>query len=93
MAYASPLVRIEHIVTAKWVYIQLQMITAKTLPIYVCFILFLITFQSSYDRREIKSMVHHLFRAQEIQKYENGKPWLTDDHIHGIAMDLINTCK
>lgn len=38
-------------------------------------------------------MVHHLFRAQEIQNFENGKPWLTDDHIHGIAMDLINTCK
>lgn len=54
----------------------------------MCLLSCFVIFQSSYDRKEIKSIVHHLFRAQE-----NGKPWLTDDHIHGIAMDLINTCK
>lgn len=47
--------------------------------------------RSSYDRSEIKCMVHDLFRRQDLQKMEKGKPWLTDDHIHGIAMDLINT--
>lgn len=59
----------------------------------MCLLACFVIFQCSYDRKEIKSMVHHLFRAQEIQHFENGKPWLTDDHIHGIAMDLINTCK
>lgn len=47
--------------------------------------------RQSYDKTDIKCMIHHLFREQELQKMEAEKPWLTDNHINGIAMDLINT--
>lgn len=47
--------------------------------------------RNSYNTSNIKCMVHQLFRSQDLQRLERGKPWLTDAHIHGIAMDLINT--
>lgn len=49
-------------------------------------------FQKSIDRDNVQSFIHELLREQLNSAEESEKAWLTDEHILGMVMDLINTC-
>ncbi|KAL5019527.1 hypothetical protein ScPMuIL_002419 [Solemya velum] len=50
---------------------------------------FIVEMKETYSPKKGRCFMHGMFDAQ--QPGESGSGWLTDDHIHGVVLDLINT--
>lgn len=48
--------------------------------------------KSKYDKTEVQNFIHELLGEHQDFAEDPDKGWLTDEHVLGMIMDLINTC-
>lgn len=48
--------------------------------------------KGTYDKTTVQSFIHELLGEHRDFAEDPDKGWLTDEHVLGMLMDLINTC-